>query len=514
MDPRRLRRHPFRSIAALVALLGAVALVPSVGAAAGAPSDPTPVELKLMEFNIEYGGFHVSWDSTLEVLERSGADVVAIEEGYGRVDALARDGGWPYYSERFQLLSRFPIIDPPGGDGRYAFIEVAPGEIVAIQNIHLPSNPYGPFRILRGETRAQILERERQLRLPTMERTLEASAPLVDDGIPVFLTGDFNSPSWRDWTPEMVGVRPQIEYAVRWPVSLAVEKAGFVDSYRAVYPNPKKDPGITWPASRPDVPGWDPGQHAPADRIDMIFAAGDAIPTDSVTFGAAADDGVSMSVDPWPTDHRAVMSTFDVTPAPMPVLVAVQRPLVPVGAPLEVRYHSEGVGGPWSIALVPVGGDPSTDGIDTTSTQGGSDDGTVTFDTSALEPGSYEAVLVDADGAERSRIAFWIKAPDAGPEIETTSPKYHVGEPIEVHWTNAQGLRWDWVGVYRRNRDPLIRYYRLWTYTGATVEGTTILNKADHGNRTWPLPPGKYSVYLLRDDSYRKMAQGDFVIVD
>jgi hypothetical protein len=112
MDLRRLRRRPIRFFAALVALLAAVALVPSLGAAAGAPTDPTPVQLKLMEFNIEYGGFHVSWDSTLEVLERSGADVVAIEEGYGRVDALARDGGWPYYSERFQLLSRYPIIDP------------------------------------------------------------------------------------------------------------------------------------------------------------------------------------------------------------------------------------------------------------------------------------------------------------------------------------------------------------------------------------------------------------------
>lgn len=512
--PRRQasRRRLAACLALASVLTTAVALAPTSSLAA--PGDPAPLELKLMEFNIEYGGFHVSWDSTLEVIERSGADVVAIEEGYARVDALARDLGWPYYSERVQLLSRYPIIDPPGGDSRYVFIEVAPEQVVAVQNVHLPSNPYGPFRILRGETRAQILERERELRLPAIQPYLEASAPLIDAGIPVFLTGDFNSPSWRDWTPAMVGVRPQIRYAVRWPVSLAVEDGGFVDSYRDVHPNPRRDPGITWPGGRPDLPGWDPGKNAPADRIDLIFSAGDATATASETFGARGDDGVAMTVTPWPTDHRAVMSTFDVTPAPMPVLIAVERPLVPIGTELVTRFHTDGVGGPWDIALVPVGGDPATDALATSSTSGGADDGTVAFDTTSLEAGSYEAVLLDASGTERSRIAFWIEEPDVGPAIETASPTYEVGEPIEVHWTNAPGNRWDWVGIYRRNRDPLIRYYLLWTYTGATVEGTATLDASTHGNRTWPLPAGRYSVYLLRDDSYRKLAGGDFEIVN
>ena len=501
-----------RPVVAMLVTLGVAALlVPAAGVAG--PGVPVPIELKLMEFNIEYGGFHVSWESTLAVIERSDADVVAIEEGQARVDALARDGGWPYFSERFQLLSRYPIIDPPGGDGRYAFLEVAAGEVVAIENVHLPSNPYGPFRVMQGERREQILERERQLRLPAIEPYLDAAAPLIDAGIPVFLTGDFNTPSHHDWTPEMVGERHQIRYPVRWPVTVAVEDAGFVDSYRDVHPNPETHPGITWPAGRPDLPSWDPGKNAPHDRIDLIFSAGDATPTASETFGARTDDGVAWSVDPWPTDHRAVMSTFDVAPAPMPVLIAVERPLVPIGTDLVVRFHTDGTGGPWSIALVPVGGDPTIDAVGTASTPGGSDDGSIVFDTSALTAGSYEAVLLDAGGVERSRIAFWVKEPGAGSEISTLEPTYEVGEPIEVHWTNAPAHRWDWIGIYRRNRDPYLRWYLLWTYTGATVEGTTRLGKTDHGNTTWPLEPGRYSVYLLRDDSYRKLAQGDFEIV-
>ena len=115
--PNRRRIRALAIPALLVALVAL--LTPASGATAQAP-----VELKLLEFNIEYGGFHVSWDSTLEVIRRSGADVVAIEEGYGRVDALARDLEFPYFSERLQLLSRYPIIDPPGGDGRYACIEI------------------------------------------------------------------------------------------------------------------------------------------------------------------------------------------------------------------------------------------------------------------------------------------------------------------------------------------------------------------------------------------------------
>jgi endonuclease/exonuclease/phosphatase family protein len=508
MTPHTNRRTRAIAIPALLAALVGL-LTPTSGAAA-----QTPVELKLMEFNIEYGGFHVSWDSTLEVIRRSGADVVAIEEGYGRVDALARDLDWPYFSERMQLLSRYPIIDPPGGDGQYVFLEIAPGEVVAIQNVHLPSNPYGPSRVRMGESRSEVLARERTLRLPVIQTYLDASAPLVDAGIPVFLTGDFNSPSWRDWTPEMVGVRPQILYPVRWPVSLAVEDAGFVDSYRTVHPDPKRDPGITWPASRPDVPGWDPGKNAPADRIDLMFAAGDATPTASVTFGAPQDDGVSMSVDPWPTDHRAVMSTFDVTPAAMPVLVAVDKRLVPVGHEIDARYHLDDQAPPWSVSLVPAGGDPATDAVATESTSGGGTDGTIAFDTSAVEPGSYEVVLVDPSGTERSRIGVWVKEPGAPPEISTGSSTYSVGQPIDIHWTNAPGNRWDWIGIYRYHRDPLVRYYLLWTYDGSSIAGTTKIGKVDHGNRTWPLEPGRYSVYLLQDDSYRKLAGSDFEVTD
>src|SRR5512132_2922250 len=104
----------------------------------------------------------------------SGADVVAIEEAQGHTLALQRALGWPYASARLQILSKYPLIDPPGADGVYLFVQLAPGQVVAIENIHLPSNPYGPFEVKQGETKRSVLELARRLRLPAIQPSLQA----------------------------------------------------------------------------------------------------------------------------------------------------------------------------------------------------------------------------------------------------------------------------------------------------------------------------------------------------
>jgi hypothetical protein len=99
----------------------------------------------------------------VQAIRRGGADVVGIEEAQTHIPRLARALGWPYFSERLQVVSKLPLIDPPRADGHYLYVEVAPGEIVALQNVHLPSNPYGPFRIKMGAhpVLAQAAERRR-----------------------------------------------------------------------------------------------------------------------------------------------------------------------------------------------------------------------------------------------------------------------------------------------------------------------------------------------------------------
>jgi endonuclease/exonuclease/phosphatase family metal-dependent hydrolase len=503
------RIGPWRRSVAALWLLPVLALALYAPPARAQVEPPSPVRLEILEFNIEYGGVHVSFDKVVEAIQRSGADVVALEEAQGHTEALRRALGWPHASGRLQILSKYPLIDPPGADGTYLLIQLSPGQVVAIENVHLPSNPYGPFEVKQGETKSSVLELERRLRLPAIRPFLQAAESLGAQGIPVFLLGDFNAPSWRDWTPEMVGERFQIRYPVRWPVSIAVEETGFVDSYRQVYPNPKRHPGLTWWAARPHLPWWNPGKYAPQDRIDIIYALGEAKATAAELIGEAGAP-VDLSVTPWPSDHRATGSTFTVTPGEPPVMVAADERLVAIGDVVHVTFHAPGAGGE-HVAIVPAGGHPPSEAIADQSTGAGAPtDGTLSFPTNGWAAGAYEAVLLHGGGQELSRIPFWVKEPGTGPSISTGKFAYAVDEPIDVSWENARGERWDWVGVYRRGRDPRIAYYLLWTYTGSTIAGSTLIDESVHG--PWPLDAGKYSVYLLRDDGYHKLAGADFVI--
>ena len=123
------------------------------------------------------------------------------------------------------LVSRFPILEPSGSNGDWAYLLLAPGEVAAIANTHLTCCPYTPYRIVnRGFGRAEAMAQERRTRLDQIRDHLSALEPLLSAGVPTFFTGDFNAPSYRDWTPAAVRARG-LPYTMRWPVSLAMEEA-------------------------------------------------------------------------------------------------------------------------------------------------------------------------------------------------------------------------------------------------------------------------------------------------
>ena len=104
----------------------------------GACSDERPpaaatVEFRLLTFNIEYGGAHVSFDNVVEAIRRSRADIVGIQEAEGNMPRLAEALGWNY-DRRNYVLSRFPVYEPPRAEGRYVLIEVRPGQVIALAN--------------------------------------------------------------------------------------------------------------------------------------------------------------------------------------------------------------------------------------------------------------------------------------------------------------------------------------------------------------------------------------------
>ena len=506
--------------AAALTLLAAAALAAcGSGSSASSPSpSATPMRLKVMEFNIEYGGTQVSFAKVVEAVKKAAPDVVGLEEAETNTPRLAKLAGYPYFSSGMQIVSRYPILEPSGAKGAYALIEVQPGRVVAISNVHLPSAPYGPNWIRDGKTAAQVVALENKARMPAIQQQIQVLPQLAKQGIPVFVTGDFNAPSHLDYTAAAVGTRKEVKYVVDWPVSRAMADAGFRDSYRDAHPDPVADTGLTWWAARPKVAGWNPTAKDPQDRIDFVYAAGPSKTLSSEIVGEVGDPAVSISVSPWPSDHRAVLSTFTVTPGPMPVLVAPEKLLVTVGEPLVVTYHSPGKGG--ETVAIRSADQPTTSGALAVSQAAGAADGKLTFATDSLLPGAYTVALLGKDGRELAGAPFWVKAEGAKVQLTTDKRTYAPGEPIVVSWQNAPANRWDWLGVYKAPADPANDYYLIWQYTGGasagTVHGMPAGTLAMDGKTTegspWPLPPGKYQVLYLLADAYESVAQASFTV--
>jgi endonuclease/exonuclease/phosphatase family metal-dependent hydrolase len=476
------------------------------------------VQLSVMSQNIFYGGDDYDLSTgdfcpvsdgcpqaltrLADVIKQAGADVVGVQEAERNTRRLAGLLGW-YASPRAHVISRFPIVDPPHSGGVYVFIEPTPGRVLAVANVHLPSTPYGPYEVRDGATKKQLRTIERTTRMPAIVEPLAVLQRLMARGIPVVLTGDFNSPSHLDWTPAVSATRPEVPYPFQWPVSRALADAGLVDSYREVHPDPVATPGFTWTPGGPET---DP--HEVFDRIDWVLHSPGITATSSRLVGETGGADVEVAVAaPYPSDHRGVVSTLDVALAPSPVLVAVSTRRVIKKQPLTVTFHAPGQPGElvWLVRHRPSGRTHLVRSKPTGQT--GVRDGKVAFSTKRLLPGRYDARLKSADGRTLSRTPFWVYSRHSHATVTTSRRTYRVGQPIKVRWTRAPGMGLDWIGIFRCHRVKCAGNggYLLYTYTRTKVEGRGVIGPSAatlEGAVSWPLRPGKYVARLLVDDSY------------
>ncbi len=485
-------------LALLCPLLMLLASAPAL--AAEAPADCAPCTLRVMTFNIEWGGTHVRFASIPEAIIAARADIVGVQEAEGNLEQLATELGWSF-SRRNHVISRFPLIDPPGGDGRFLFVEIAPQRVVAMANVHLPSDPYGPERLRAGAPPDEILALEREVRLPEIVPVLDTLAPIAARGVPVFLTGDFNSPSHEDWTDDAVGHVPYRETAFGWPVSRAILAAGLRDSWRTVHPDPVAEPGFTWWAARPHIESYNPSDPRARDRIDFVWFAGPAEPVSSEIVGEESDPAAALSITPWPSDHRAVVSEFRVTPAPMPVLVASGQRVQRVGENVHVRWEAAETGVTVLLQHAEKDGKVTERRL-----AGGERAGRIELPTTGFAPGVYRLLLLGADGRTLSRNDFTLRDPAAGASLRVGAREFGVGDPLPFAWENAPGNRFDWIAVFDAGAPRESQDYRAYAYVRAESAGTLEL-----GARTavgeWPLPPGRYVARLLLDDGFALLAE-------
>lgn len=141
------------------------------------------------------------------------------------------------------------------------------------------------------------------------------------------VAGDFNEPSHLDWTNETKDLFDHRGAIVPWDCSVLLQRAGFTDSFRQMYPNPVSHPGFTYPAYNKDVPisklAWAPTADD-RDRIDYIYYRSILPlkprevhivgPVETVKYGQKQDkdseDHFLVPKGIWPTDHKALLVSF------------------------------------------------------------------------------------------------------------------------------------------------------------------------------------------------------------
>jgi endonuclease/exonuclease/phosphatase family metal-dependent hydrolase len=466
-------------------------LVVAVLLAVPARASAAPVDVRVMTFNVWLGGDVVDFGSVTAAIRAARADIVGLQEPEGNTRKIAAALGWPYWSDRLHVVSRFPLIDPPAAHGQYVLAQVAPGKVFALANVHLTSDPYGPYEVRDGKSLKQVLAVERSTRLPEIRAQLRALRPVR--GVPTFITGDFNTPSALDWTAAVDAVRDDVRYPVAWPVTRAVARAGFVDTYRAVHPDPVATPGITWTFGYP-FPRI--AKDEVVDRIDMVHASAGVQVRGSGIVGPPGTRDATFTVDPYPSDHRAVVSTVRFEPAAPEPFASVLHKRVVHGEPFGVRYAAPRGEGIDRLVVVRHGRRPRA-GLMELPPQEASFYGSVTFGSGGLAPGGYDALLVSGRRHVLSRSPFWVVRQGARIRVRAKQR----GHRVRVSWHNAPGFRRDWVGVWKAGDNDLYNDYLAYAYTDATVSGSTRLSG---------LAPGRYVVRLLLDDGYAELARSSF----
>jgi len=293
--------------------------------------------LRILSFNILYGGDEVDFSKTIEAIRLVDADIVGLQEAEGNTEKLAQALDYPYFDSKLHVLSRFPLIRSFDNGWYYTYVETSPGNVFALFNIHLPSDPYGPELVRDGMPIDSVYANENRIRFHELDIYKKHFEELQAKGFSILITGDFNAPSHIDWSDDLVGMRPHLKYAVEWPVSKSLEELGFLDTYRAVFPDPRIKQGLTW------TPGFPSPQVNPRethDRIDFIWSRGEEKIIGAKILGELNGPDVDLSVHPYPSDHRGVLIDCIMKTKPAPNYIQTENRIIHFNDSIVLQYKS------------------------------------------------------------------------------------------------------------------------------------------------------------------------------
>ncbi|MEV8443266.1 endonuclease/exonuclease/phosphatase family protein [Actinosynnema sp. NPDC051121] len=319
--------------------------------------------LKVMQFNIWLGGSQVPGGRAgiADTVAAAKPDLVMLSESNReRVADLRADlaeRGLTYFGNEDStdpaVISRCPIVEHTSFPSWSKAVVSADGVEIAAYSGHLEyryyvtylprgygggvppplkTSEYGWNEIPTGP----ITDADLIVQLNAASGRTEVTRAVLADaaeersrGRLTLLAGDFNEPSHQDWDHRTRHLFDHNGTDVAWSTTEAIEDAGFRDSYREINPDPVRTPGFTWPSDNPgaDVSKltWAPKADE-RDRIDFVFYHPDERLRllDSVLVGPSRSIVRSKRVEEsgkdrfwrptwtWPTDHKVVLSTFQV----------------------------------------------------------------------------------------------------------------------------------------------------------------------------------------------------------
>ena len=292
--------------------------------AACAPQKESKKTLTVLSWNVWHGGHSKTYpgkgcEGTIGILKKSNADVILMVETYGAAPMVADSLGYQYnlISDNLCIYSRYPIT------GKYAFpdsistfnfggvmidVDGTPVRLFDTWLHYLPDMRLAPT----DKSEEDILAWEREgTREKEIHKILTVLRPMLAqaDSIPVIMGGDFNVHSHLDWTEATRDLYNHGGAVVNWPVSTAMQEAGFKDSFREMNPDPVTHLGVTWLTDADSLE-----TERRMDRIDFIYYQGKTIQViESECYDNSLGKIFSFKGEDffYPSDHGFVLSKFE-----------------------------------------------------------------------------------------------------------------------------------------------------------------------------------------------------------
>lgn len=312
--------------------------------------------LKVLQLNVWMAGAKIEngTDAIADIIINTDADLITLSEVNPHfmkslTSSLQKKGSVFHCipSNDCGIITKYPILEQEfiyspekGFNGVLKTSLALPKRKVCLYSAHLDYQHYGAFlpRGYDGQSWKKMLtpvtnvadvlsfnnesKREEQI-----SELIKDAANESQKGSIILVGGDFNEPSHLDWGETTRNLFDHNGTVILWPCTLMLQNAGFVDTYRELYPNPVTHPGITWPADNPliDVKALSWAKESDErDRIDFIFylkkqklkleSVSIVGPTGTILKGERNSDLTKDSVYtpqiPWPSDHKGLLAIF------------------------------------------------------------------------------------------------------------------------------------------------------------------------------------------------------------